>query len=110
MIAPLAFVIHTNAFLLLAAGFHHRPVGFNDRLIEERVRLLPPDLQSRLMEGFLQREDIELRKTSTEISRRRGVWNALSPERIEIRVVIAAQFQMLQTRPPASRLKAILST
>lgn len=103
--APLAFVVHADALLLLAAGFHHRPVGFNDRLIDEGFRLLTPDDKTRFMESFLQRENIELRKPSAEVSRSRGIRNALSPQRIEIRFVVASQFQMLQTRTARQQIE-----
>ena len=97
MVAPLAFVVHADARFLLTSGFHQRAIGFDDGLIEEGVGLLPPDFQAGFMERFLQREHIELRKPATEISRRRGVRNPLSPEGIQVSLVIPPQFQMLQT-------------
>ena len=103
--APLAFVIHADACLLLTAGFDQRAVRFNDGLIEKGVGLLPPDFQARFMEGFLQREHVKLRKPTTEISRRGGIGNPLSSQRVEIRLVIPPQFQVLQARATDEQIK-----
>ena len=105
VIAPLTFVIHTDACLLLTTGFDHRPVGFDDGLIEEVVRLLLPDFQTRLVKRFLQREHIKLREPPTEIARRRGIGNALSTEGVKIRLVIPPQFQVFQTRATGQQIE-----
>ena len=57
MIAPLAFVVDVHALFALAAGLDHRAVGLQDRLVEERRRLLPPDLQADRVEDRLQTKD-----------------------------------------------------
>ena len=54
VIAPLAIVVDVHALLALAGGFDHRAVGIDDRFVEERLGLLPPDLQPRGVEHSLQ--------------------------------------------------------
>jgi hypothetical protein len=54
---------------------------------------------------FLQHEHIELRKSPTEIACCRGIWNPLSTQGIQIRFVIASQFQMLQTLTTSKQIE-----
>ena len=46
VIAPLALVVDVHALFALASGFDHRAVAVDDRLREELLRLLPPDLRA----------------------------------------------------------------
>ena len=72
MIAPLALVVDVHALLALAGGFDHRAVGVEDGFLEERLRLLPPDLQPRGVEDRLQAEDVGRRRSG---GRSRPPWS-----------------------------------
>ena len=104
MITPLALVIDVHALLALAGGLHHRAVGVDDGFLEERLGLLPPDLQPRGVEDRLQAEDGGRIEAAAEVARRGRVGDAAGTQGVEVRFVVAQQFQVFQAGPPASRL------
>ena len=97
MVTPLLLVVHADAVFALAARLDQRAVRFDDRPLEELVRLLLPDFEPRLVEGFHQRKHIPRAEASAEVGRRRRIGDPLGSEGIEIRLVAPAQFEVLQT-------------
>jgi len=72
-ITPLLLIIQADAFFLFARCFDHCAVAFDDRHVEEAVRLLLPDFDSRFVDRVHQSVDSRRRKTSTEISGSRRI-------------------------------------
>ena len=95
-ITPLAFVVHSDAFLLLAVCFNHRAVAFDDRQVEEAAALLTPDPQSRLMKSVHQFLNVTFTEPSTKVTRGCGIGNPLSSQGIRIGFVVSSQFEMFQ--------------
>ena len=96
MVAPLAFVIDVDALFALAAGFDHRPVGVDDRFLEEGRRLLAPHLPPRGVEDLHQHVDRGEVEAPAEVARRGRVGNPPRAQGVQIRLVITPQFQVLQ--------------
>jgi len=61
-----------------------------------------PDSDARLVDRPLQRVNVGLGEPPAEIARGRGVRDALRAERIQVRLVLAPQLDILQARPAAS--------
>lgn len=104
MITPLAFVIDVHALFALAGGLDHCAVGIDHGFIEERSWLLPPDLQSYDVEDVLQTEDGGIIEAPAEVARRGRIGNASSAEGVEVRLVIAEQFEMFQACPTGQQV------
>ena len=98
MIAPLALVVDVHALLALAAGLDHRPVAIEDGFGEERGSLLPPDLQTGLVEDLLQAIDVACGEAAAEVAGGGRIGQASRAQGVEIGFVAAHQFQMLQAR------------
>jgi hypothetical protein len=96
MVTPLPFVIQADALLLLTTGFDHCAVALDNRQVEETVGVLLPDLQPRFMKSVHQILNLPFTEPSAEVPRRCGIGNALSSQGIEIRFIVASQFEMLQ--------------
>ena len=98
VIPPLALVVDVHPLLALAGGLDHRAVGVEDRLLEERLRLPTPDPKPRGVEDFLQAEDVGRLEAAAEVARRGGIGDAAGPQGVEVGLVAAQQFQVLQAR------------
>ncbi len=70
MIAPLALVIDVDSLFALSCRLNHGPIGFNHRLLEERIGLLFPDLGAGFIEDFLETVDVVWSESSAEIASR----------------------------------------
>ena len=69
--------------------------------VEEGVGLLGPDAQTRLMHGVLQPADRRLVEAAAEVAGGGRVRNAAGAQGVEEDLVVAAEFQVLQTRAVA---------
>ena len=102
----MAFVIHADAFLLLAVSFHHRAVAFDDGQVEEAVGLLLPDFQTRFMQSVHQLLNLSFTEPSTKIAGRCGIRNPLSSQSIKIRFVVSSQLKMFQTGASSEQVES----
>lgn len=68
MIPPQAFVIDVHSLLALAGRLDHGAVGLQHCFVKERLGLLSPDLQTRLVERFLQGVNVMRGKPTTEVA------------------------------------------
>jgi hypothetical protein len=101
VVPPHPVVGDVHARLAGARGFGQRAVGVDERLVEERGRLLAPDAHARRVDRRLQRLNRRAIEAATEIARRRRVRNPLRAQGVEIALVLTAQLDVLQTRPAA---------
>ena len=98
MITPLPLVVNIHALLALARGLDHRAVGLQHGLLEEALRLLPPDLHAGLVEDLLQAVDVRGGEAAAEVALRGRIGNAPGPQRVEVAFVVAQEFQVFQAR------------
>ena len=90
MISPLAFVGDVHPLFALAIGFHDRPVGVDDSLLEECVRLAGPGVAPRFVDRLLQIIQILGPEPPTEVPGRRGVGNPRGAQDVEIGFVLSS--------------------
>ena len=64
--------------------------------VEERGGLLGPDPQPGLVDGVHQVEDVGLGEAAAEVARGGGVGDALGAQGVEIDLVVAPQFEVLE--------------
>ena len=95
--APLLLVTHANAFFLFAIRFDSRPVSFDDRHVEETVRLLLPNFDSRFIDGVHQPVNSGRCETSTEVTSGRRIRDSFGTQQVQVCFVISPQFDMLET-------------
>ena len=110
MITPLALVRDVHPRLALARGGHQRAVHVDAGFVEERVRLLRPDFEPRLVEHVEERANVVGLEAAAEVAGRGGIGNAPGIHRVEIHFVVAAQFQIFQAGASHNALKAKFST
>ena len=96
MVPPLTLVVDVHPLLALSRGFGHRAVGLDDRFFEERRRLLSPDLHPHVVDRAHQILDVAFIEAPTEVAGRRGVGDALRPERVQVHFVVAPQLDVFQ--------------
>jgi hypothetical protein len=101
MITPGVVVGDVHAFFALPVGAHQGTVGVDAGLLEKIVRLLFPKLHPRVIEDVLEDVDFVRAEASAIIAGRGGIGNALGAEGIEKGGVVAAQFDVLETRAVA---------
>lgn len=106
MVSPLLLVVHADPFLALAGCFHHRAVSLDDRTFEELCGLLFPDLESSLVEGLHEHQDLHLIKSSTEITCRSRIGDALCSERVEVSFVSAPDLEMIQAGTTGKKIQS----
>jgi hypothetical protein len=99
VVAPLPLVVDVHPLLALAPGLDHRAVGVEDRLGEERLGLATPDEKPHGMEDLLQVVDGRLVEAAAEVAGRGRVGDAAGPQSVEIGLLVAEQFQVLQAGP-----------
>ena len=78
-----------------AAGGGERAVGVDEGLLEEVGGLLLPDPQPGLVEDLHEPLDVGLGEASAEVAGGGGVGDACGPEGVEVDLVIAADFEVL---------------
>ena len=96
MIAPGALVGNVHPFFALAGRLDHGAVHVDLGAIEEVIGLLRPHLQTHVIDDVDERIDVFEREAATEIACRGGIGNAECAESVEIVLVVAAQFDVLQ--------------
>jgi hypothetical protein len=96
VVAPGAVVGQVHAPLALAQRRGERAVHVEHRLVEELVGLLAPNREADLVEEVLKRLDIGGREAAAEVARGGRVRDALGAEGVEVDLVVAEQFQVLQ--------------
>jgi len=100
VVAPLPVVADVHPLLALAEGGRDRAVGVDHRPLPEEGRPLPlPDLQAHVVDRLHQRQHLRLvPEPAAEVAGGRGVGDALCPQRVEVGLVVAQQFQVLDAR------------
>ena len=95
MVTPPAVVADVHAVFALGVGLDDGAIGIEDRLLAERVGLLGPDPQPRLIDGVHQGEDIGLGKAAAEVPFGGGVRDAFGSQGVEVDLVMAPPFEVL---------------
>jgi hypothetical protein len=98
MIAPRVVVGDVHALFAFALGARQGTVDINAGLVEKVLGLLLPKFDAGVIEEVLKEVDFVGVETSAIIAGRGGIGNALGAERIEKGGVVAAQFDVLETR------------
>jgi hypothetical protein len=95
MVVSYSIVRDVHALLAPAVGGSEYSVGVDEGLVEEGVGLLLPDPESGLVDGFHQPIDSVFSKAAAEVSGGGGVGDASGPECVEVDLVIASDFEVL---------------
>src|SRR5208282_4097567 len=95
MITPGAVVGDVDALLALGVGLDEGAIALDDRLGKELGGLLGPDPQPRFIDGVHQGHDIMLGEAAAEIPGGGGVGDPHGAQGVEINLVVAPQFEML---------------
>ena len=96
VIAPHAVVGDPHAFLAFATRRRQRPVGFDDRLLEEELGLLLPHGHPHPIDRRHHGFDIRHAETTHEVAGRRWIGDRPCPERIQVHLVLAPLLEILQ--------------
>jgi len=88
LIAPLALVVDVHPLLALPRRLDHRAVGVEDGLLEEAGGLLLPDLDTGVVEDFLQGGDTLDVEPAAEVAGCRRFRNPADTEGIEVGLVV----------------------
>ena len=104
VVAPHALVRDVHAVLALSARRSQRSVSVEHRFVEELRGLLSPDRKANLIDRAHQVLDGRLREPPAEVPRGRRIGDPLRPKSVEIHLVVAAQLNVLQTRPSTQRV------
>ena len=96
VVAPHPVVGDVHPLLAPAVGGGERPVGVDERLVEEGVGLLLPGPQPGLVEDVHQPLDVGLGEAAAEVPGGGRVGDAFGPEGVEVDLVVAADFEVLQ--------------
>src|SRR5271157_2187300 len=95
MITPGTVVGDINALFALGVGADEGTVDVQDGFLEKLGWLLGPDSQPRLVDSVHQSHDVVLGEAAAEIPGCGGVGDTHGAQGIEINLVIAPQFEML---------------
>ena len=104
VVAPHPVVRDIHPLLAPAVAGGERAVGVDERLVEEVLGLLLPGPEPGLVEDGHQLLDIALGEAAAEVPGGGRVGDASGPEGVEVDLVVAADFEVLQALPPARRL------
>src|SRR4051812_5910766 len=96
MIAPNPLVGQIHALLALASGLDQSAIGFQDGLLEEGSRLLLPDSQANVVDDVQQGVDVNLLEAPEEVASRGRIGDSLGAQGVEVNLVVAQQFEILQ--------------
>ncbi len=97
MVTPDAVVGDVHPLLARAGGRRHGAVEIDGGAVEEVVGLLSPDALARVVDRVGQRFDVPRPEAAAEVAGRGRVRDAPRPQGIEVVLVVAAQFDVLQT-------------
>ena len=107
MVAPLSVVAEIDALFAAGIGGGEGTVGIEDGTPEELLGLLLPHPGPHRVDAIHQRVHLSGRLESpAEVAGRRGVGDAGCPQSIQIRLVVAEQFDVLQTVPSGQNVIA----
>ena len=81
-----------------------RAIHVDDGLLKELLGLPPPDLQPCFVEGLHQVANVVRREAAAEVVGRGRVGDAVGSQGVEIHFIVAAQFEIFQTRCSAQRV------
>src|SRR5208283_1795613 len=95
MITPGTVVSDINALFALGVGADEGTVGVQDGFLEKLGWLLGPDSQPRLIDSVHQSHDVLLGEATAEIPGCGGVGDTHGAQSVEINLVVAPQFEML---------------
>ncbi len=96
VVAPSPVIGDLHPFLALTVRLGQRPVGFHDRLVEERGRLLLPHLHPHPVDGRHQRLVVRLAEAPREVPRRRRIGNHPCADRVRVPLVVPQLIEILQ--------------
>src|SRR5208282_3705791 len=95
MITPGTVVSDINALFALGVGADEGTVGVQDGFLEKLGWLLGPDSQPRFVDSVHQSHDIVLGEAAAEIPGCGGVGDTHGAQGVEVNLVVAPQFEML---------------
>ena len=90
-----------HALLALSGARCQRPVRVDRRLVEERIWLLLPNSQPRLVDGLHHDLDIDFLESPGEVPGGRRIRDPLRTKRVEEDLVVSPQLDVLQSRAAA---------
>ena len=100
MVAILPVIGEIHPLFALGITGHEATIGLEDRLGEELGWLLGPDPQPRLVDRGHQGQDVVLGETAAEVAGGGRVRDALGSQRVEVDLVVAPQFEVLDAQAP----------
>src|SRR5271156_1296954 len=95
MVAVLAVVGEIHPLLALGIARDEGAVGVQYRLFEEHGRLLGPDPLAGFIDRVHQGHDIFPTEAAAQVAGSRGIGDALGSQGVEINLVVASQFEVL---------------
>ena len=96
MIAPGAVVGDIDALFALGVGADEGTVDVDECLVKEVDRLLGPDALAGAVDGIHEIQDVNPPEPATEVARRGGIGDSFCIQGVEISLVVAEPFQMLE--------------
>jgi hypothetical protein len=105
MVAVLAVIGEVHVALTLGIAGHDAAIGLEDRLGEEFGWLLSPDPQPRLIDRVHQGQDIGLGEAPAEVAGGGRVRDAFGSQRVEVDLVVAPQFEVLDAQAPGEDIE-----
>ena len=100
VVSPDPVVGQIDALLARGVGGHEGAIGVDDRFLEELRGLLFPDPQPGLVDRVHQLQDIAHAEPPAEIPGRGRIGDPLGAQGIEVDLVVASQFEMLELVSP----------
>ena len=104
MITPLTLVIDIDSLLAFPRRFDHRAVSIHDRMIKERVGLLPPDTLTNRIERFHQPEQLGRIEAAAEVTGGRRIGDALHAQGVQVIRDCRRSSRWSKQVPPATML------
>src|SRR5215469_17019129 len=99
VIAPGAVVGDVHTRFAVAQGRDQRPISVDDGTLEELIVLTGPDPDADVVENVEQDADVACAESPTEVSRGGRVGNTAGAQGVEENLVVAPQFDVLETGP-----------
>ena len=104
MVAPGPIVGDVHPLLAPGVRGGERPVGVDERLVEEGVGLLLPGPEPGLVEDLHQPLDITFGEPAAEVPGGGRVGDAFGPEGIQVDLVVAADLDVLDASAPGQEV------